>query len=223
MNFPLIRYLSGPMTPLLARLPVSANQITAASLAVGLGSAFAVVQSGDWNMAVIAGVLLVVCYVLDNCDGEIARRKNQCSDFGRRFDSFVDWAVHTAFFAGLGIGVAAQTNEQMWSWMGWAAAAGCSINYAVGFIVEARDRRQAVAAGKQPRNGHEAPAAARRPQGYKEWLVFALRELSRSDFCFIVLALALTGGLWLLLPAAAIGSQVYWMTQFVRGAQDFRV
>jgi len=223
MNFPLIRHLSDPVTPLLARLPFSANQITAASLVAGLGSAFAVAQGGGRDLAVVAGVLMVVCYVLDNCDGEIARLKNQCSEFGRRFDSFVDWAVHSAFFAALGIGVSQSTGDAMWSWMGWIAAAGGTVNYAVGFFVEARERRLAEAAGIAARSGHEAPDATHRPHGLKNWLVFALRELSRADFCFIVLALALADGLWLLLPAGAIGAQVYWMTQFVKGARDYHV
>ena len=32
-------------------------------------------------------------YVLDNCDGEIARLKDQCSTFGMWFDTLVDWIV----------------------------------------------------------------------------------------------------------------------------------
>jgi nitrate reductase NapE component len=39
----------------------------------------------------------------------------------------------------------------------------------------------------------------------------------RNDFCFIVLALALADVLWILLPTGAIGAQVYWMLQFVKG------
>ena len=42
-------------------------------------------------------------------------------------------------------------------------------------------------------------------------------------FCFIVLALALFDLTWLLLPAGAICSQVYWIAQFVRGAREFNV
>ena len=55
------------------------------------------------------------------------------------------------------------------------------------------------------------------------WVIYFLRELSRADFCFLVLFLALFGGLWVLLPAGAIGAQIYWMTQFVRGARQFHV
>ena len=55
------------------------------------------------------------------------------------------------------------------------------------------------------------------------WVIYFYRELSRADFCFLVLLLALLGGLWVLLPAGAIGAQIYWMTQFVRGARQFHV
>ena len=44
-------------------------------------------------------------------------------------------------------------------------------------------------------------------------------RIIRSDFCFIVLALSLAGGLWFLLPPAAIGAQAYWGLQFTRSAR----
>jgi hypothetical protein len=37
------------------------------------------------------------------------------------------------------------------------------------------------------------------------------------------LALALFDVTWVLVPAGAIGSQVYWITQFAQGANDFHV
>jgi hypothetical protein len=54
-------------------------------------------------------------------------------------------------------------------------------------------------------------------------VVFAFRELTRADFCFIVLALVLFDVVWVLLPAAAVGAQVYWLTRFSGGAGDYRV
>ena len=69
--FPLLRHLSVRVTPLLARFPVTANQITLASLALGLGCAWAMTGEGR-AMTTAGGVMLVLCYLLDNCDGEIA-------------------------------------------------------------------------------------------------------------------------------------------------------
>ena len=88
---PLIRHLSVRLTPLLSRTPLSANQITAAGLVVGLAGAGCML-AGEWAWAVAGAVLLVVSYVLDNCDGEVARLKNQSSQFGMHFDDFADWA-----------------------------------------------------------------------------------------------------------------------------------
>ncbi|TAN49066.1 MAG: CDP-alcohol phosphatidyltransferase family protein, partial [Rhodospirillales bacterium] len=199
--FPLVRYLSRWTTPVLIRLPVTANQVTAASMVLGLLAALAFA----WNAPLTGAVLLIATYVLDNCDGEVARTKNQCSEFGKYFDSFVDWVVHTAFFLGLGFGVAAQNQSDVWAWLGYAAAAGGTINYAIGLYFEKADAKEKVAA-------HEPP---HQPQGPMEWTVFIFRELSRADFCFLVLLLALFDGLWLLLPAGAIGAQVYWGLQFL--------
>jgi phosphatidylglycerophosphate synthase len=220
LALPLIRHLSRPLTPVLARLPVTANQITTAAFALGLAAAYAA-AFGTWESTVAAGVLLVGCYVLDNCDGEIARLKNQCSTFGMHYDSFVDWVVHTAFFAALGVGVAADTGERLWLWLGLAAAFGGTLNYGLGFIIAAR-RRVAV----DPAQDGAGPAATNSfhtPQNAKEWMLFAFRELSRADFCFIVLVLALLDGAWILLPAGAVGAQVYWATLLIRRARQFHV
>ena len=222
--FPLIRYLSKVATPALMRLPVTANQITAASLVSGLGAAWCLMQgSMAWDIA--AGALFVITYVLDNCDGEIARLKDQCSDFGMHFDTFVDWAVHTAFFAALGIGVAGRFDSDLWLWMGMIAAAGGTINYGIGFYLDARAKaeteteaiREGGGEGERPEETH------REPEGLSDWFLYIFRELTRADFCFIILALALFDVTRVLLPAGAIGSQVYWITQFFQGARDFHV
>jgi phosphatidylglycerophosphate synthase len=218
--FPLIRFFSRPVTGVLMRLPVSANQVTAASLVLGLGAAWAAAQA-TWASALGAGLLMVAAYILDNCDGEIARRKNQCSRFGMYFDTFVDWVVHAAFFWGLGVGVAAATGEAFWNWLGLAAAAGGTLNYGLGFVLDARAR---AAAGAPPDpTGRAAAENARRPETPGEWILFAFRELARADFCFIVLALAAFDVVWVLLPAGAVGAQVYWMTALVKRAREYHV
>lgn len=218
--FPLIRIFSRPVTGVLLRFPISANQVTTASFVLGLGAAWAAAEATQaWALA--AGFLMTGAYILDNCDGEIARRKNQCSRFGMHFDTFVDWAVHAAFFWGLGVGVAAATGEAFWNWLGLAAAAGGTFNYVLGFILAARER---AAAGEPPDpTGRAAAENARRPETPGEWVLFAFRELVRADFCFIVLALAVVDALWILLPAGAVGAQVYWMTALVKRAREFHV
>lgn len=220
--FPLVRHLSARLTPVLVRLPVTANQITFASLLFGLGSGWCMALA-TWTAAVVGGVLLVMCYVLDNCDGEIARLKNQSSEFGRRFDNFVDWAVHTAFFAALGWGSAKIADQSAWLWLGAVAAAGSTINYVIGTVAEERQ------AARNPRTADReelAPAAdpiAARPAHWRHWITFAFRELSRADFCFIVLALALFDFVWILLPLGAFGAQVFWIAHLLPDARKYHV
>ena len=198
---------------------MSANQITAVSLLAGLASGWCMMQ-GERMWGIAGGLLLVVSYVLDNCDGEIARLKNQSSRFGMHFDNFVDTAVHTFFFAALGIGIGKATGQDAWLWLGWIAAAGSAINYLAGFIIDARDR----AADHAPdADAREEATRWRMPRGRREWIIYVFRELSRADFCFIVLVLAVFDLTWVLLPFAAVGAHAYWVFRFASGASRFRV
>ena len=95
--------------------------------------------------------------------------------------------------------------------MGAAAAAGGTINYALAVFFAERDADDDTT----PSPDHDRPETA------WQWTVFAFRELARADFCFLVLGLGLAGAQWLLLPAAAIGAQVYWLMQFSRAARRF--
>ncbi len=222
--FPLIRQISAQVSPRLARLSITANQVTAVSLVVGLaGNWF--ISEGGFRATLIGALLFLLCYILDNSDGEIARIKDQCSEFGDRFDTFVDWLVHATFFAALGIGVERETGNALWLWLGWSGALGSSINYFLGLVMDARFeaevRKEKEEAGieheYQPSTGDkEYPS----PENWKQWIVFAFRELTRADFCFIVLALAVFDATWFLLPTVAVGAHAYWATQFIRGARD---
>jgi len=218
--FPLIRHLSLRLTPLLARLPFSANQITLASLAVGLGCAWAMTGEGR-AMTTAGGVMLVLCYLLDNCDGEIARLKDQCTAFGAFFDTFVDWIVHAAFFAALGMGVAVTRGNGLWLWLGWIAAVGSTINYTIGLVGDWRQQR--VAKKEHDPAGRAAAEQPLRPEGWRQWAVYTFRELFRADFCFIVLGLAFFDAVWILLPLGAVGAQVFWAAQLIKGARDYHV
>jgi phosphatidylglycerophosphate synthase len=215
LPFPIIRHLSRRLTPLLLRLPISGNQITLLSLAVGIWPAW-LLSAGTYDAGIQAGFILLLAYILDHCDGEVARAKNQASEFGANFDSFVDWVVHSLFFAGLGYGHALVSGENLWFWLGIAAALGASINYFLGMWFKFRDRE---AAGEDTTEDIEPVT----PTSALGWAIFFFRELSRADFCFLVIILALIDGLWLLLPAAAIGAQVYWMGLFIREARNYRV
>ena len=133
MKFPVIRYFSSKVTPALLYLPVSANNLTFLALTTG-GVACWMFTFQDRNTQLVGAFLFSLSYLLDNCDGEVARAKNQSSKFGDRFDTFVDWIVHACFFSAVGFQVMETTGEAFWLWLGFVSSLGCSINYFREFI-----------------------------------------------------------------------------------------
>ena len=130
--FPLVRHLSKKTTAILIKTPLTPNQITFLSLISGLTAA-SLFSVGDYEYNVIAVILLIISYVFDNCDGEIARAKGNTSEFGRKFDDVSDWWVHAAVFTGIGQGAETQSGNEIWWWFGLASSIGATINY---FIVQ---------------------------------------------------------------------------------------
>ena len=219
--FPLVRHISNALSPALIRLPVTPNQITATSILLGLASAQALLMNTpQWDLA--CGVLLTISYILDNCDGDVARAKKLSSKFGAFLDTFGDWLVHAVLFTALGIAATERSGDEIWMWFGTAAAIGSTINYALGLINDLRAGKAPAPADYNPADEGEfkRPAAS---DSFGKWLVFAFRELARADFCFIVLVLAIFEWLPYLLPFAAIGSQVYWIMFFLARDEKYRV
>ncbi len=216
--FPLIRHLSRPVTLLLLRTPLTANQVTFLSMLFGLASAY-YFSIGEYGAGILGSVYLFFNYLLDHCDGEIARARNQSSRFGHEFDTFVEWIVHTALFAGMGHGVLVQTGQIIWLWFGLAAAAGGTINYALPRYWKWRDRGRGI----EPDSPAPELEPAAQKRSLKSVLIGAFRELARADFWLIVLVLALGDWMRYLLPLAAVGAQVYWILLFAVRGEDNRV
>lgn len=213
--FPLTRHFSYWLTPFLLRTPLRPNHVTALSLLAGWAGAgcFAL---GTWSSGIAGAVLLVACYTLDNCDGEIARIKTLSSEWGARFDDAVDWLVDGAFFAALGYGTATASGDSIWLWLGLAATAGATIDYAIDVVLYAR----AKSAPGNPTREEEA-TNVRRPEDVRDWLIYIFHKLSRADFCVIVFVLALFDVTWVLLPLGAIGAQAYWITDLFKRARGW--
>lgn len=211
--FPMIRYFSYYTTKALVHTPLTPNQITFLSMVLGLASCWTY-STGNYEWGVVGGMLMVLCYVLDNCDGEIARLKKLSSSFGEKFDTFVDWVVHATFFAALGFGVAEQNQNQIWLWLGLVGTAGATINYAIGLYI---DLKRDTVMESQSENDYDLP------ETFKDHVMYAFRELSRADFCFIVLGLAALDVIWVLLPTAAIGAHVYWITLLISRDKNYHV
>ena len=215
--FPLIRHLSCRLTPVLLKTSFTPNQITLLSLLCGLLCAYCFCF-GAHDLEIIGGFFLVLSYTLDNCDGEIARIKNMSSEFGAKFDDMADWIVDASFFIALGYGVS-QVNEQIfWLWLGIIAASGAFMDYIIDLLYHAKNKKKKDAGTRE-----EQAVQHKQPKSKVDWLIFIFHKLSRADFCFIVLVLALFEFTYLLLPFAAIGAQIYWITDLFERARGYHL
>ena len=165
---------------------------------------------GDYDSIQIGSFLFLICYVLDNCDGEVARIKDMRSVFGMRYDTFVDWIVHAVFFICLGWGATSVSGQMFWLWAGILTAVGGTVNYGLELYQNRTKPHSSQLTAEE--------TAIKEDDSKMDRFVLNARVI-RSDFCFIVLTLSLGGVLWYILPPAAIGAQAYWGLQFTRSAR----
>ena len=98
------RPISARISWVLLEFPIKPNHVTAASLVLGLAGALVVALGGYLPMVIGAG-LVFFSWVLDNCDGEIARVKYTGSRFGAWFDIYADFITNIAFIGGMAFGL----------------------------------------------------------------------------------------------------------------------
>ncbi|MET9467850.1 DUF5941 domain-containing protein [Streptomyces sp. NPDC006544] len=96
-----------------ARRGLTPNQITTASLVTALIAA-ACAATGERGGYVAAGALLLVSFVLDCVDGQVARYALQYSTMGAWLDATFDRAKEYSFYAGLALG-AARNGDDVWA------------------------------------------------------------------------------------------------------------
>ncbi|GLF98432.1 CDP-alcohol phosphatidyltransferase family protein [Streptomyces yaizuensis] len=96
-----------------ARRGFTPNQVTTASLITALIAA-GCAATGTRSGYVAAGVLLIVSFVLDCTDGQLARYSLQYSTMGAWLDATFDRAKEYAYYAGLALG-AARGGDDVWA------------------------------------------------------------------------------------------------------------
>ncbi|MFI0235668.1 DUF5941 domain-containing protein [Streptomyces sp. NPDC016845] len=97
-----------------ARRGLTPNQVTTASLLVALIAA-GCAATGTRPGFVAAGVLLLFSFVLDCTDGQLARYSLQYSTLGAWLDATFDRAKEYAYYAGLALGAANATGDDVWA------------------------------------------------------------------------------------------------------------
>ncbi|MEV1019631.1 DUF5941 domain-containing protein [Streptomyces sp. NPDC050264] len=97
-----------------ARRGLTPNQVTTASLLTALIAA-GCAATGTRVGFVGAGILLLCSFVLDCTDGQLARYSLQYSTLGAWLDATFDRAKEYAYYAGLALGAANATGDDVWA------------------------------------------------------------------------------------------------------------
>jgi phosphatidylglycerophosphate synthase len=183
------------LTRVLIRLPVTPNQVTLLSLALGLGAAWAL-WSATPASALAALGLYLLAVVVDHSDGEVARLTFQESGLGEWLDFSSDTTIHALLVLAMGITASREGGPLL------VAAGGLG---AFGVVMSALFARLLP----------EAP----RPE---ERVSTVLKGLGTRDLFYIVLA-AFILGVWqapgllpVLVTLLAVGSQGYWLACLAR-------
>jgi phosphatidylglycerophosphate synthase len=178
------RRISQTLTRRLVRTPVTPNQITLFSAALGLCGA-ALLAQPVYAWQVLGSFLFLLSTIIDGCDGEVARLTFQESAFGAKLDTIMDNVVHLFLFPGIALGLYRQQHETLYLGLG-AAALGGSLLSMVVFLPHIWHRQDAS-------RGHA-------------WLH---ESLASRDFTYVLLLLTLAGMLRWFLWASAIGTYAF--------------
>jgi len=117
------RDMALPLTWLLLHTPITANQVTAFSIVIGIaGSLFFAVNCAF--AYIFAAVLLQFWYLLDHVDGQIARYRKKESITGLFLDYIGHHLVHALIPIGVGLGAYRVTGNIIWVILSDAAAVG---------------------------------------------------------------------------------------------------
>jgi phosphatidylglycerophosphate synthase len=190
------RRLSRPLSRLLLRRGTSPHVVTAAGIAVGVVGGVLVGSAGTATVAV-AVLLLLLSNVLDCSDGEIARARFAESKRGHRLDVMGDTLVHLAVLAGIARRLVADGQVPP-AWAIVLLGLGVLGSFAAISWSEATETRRYEVATWE--NGILDAVLA--PLTTRDWYVFPV-------------LFALVGRLDWLVPAAAVGANVFWPTGLV--------
>jgi phosphatidylglycerophosphate synthase len=201
------RPMSLAVSRLLAATPVTPNQMTLFSVAVGLvGAPFFLSSQAQWQT--VGALLLLAHSILDGCDGELARLRFQESRWGGILDFWGDNIVHAVVFACMALGWSRATGAAWPLALGAAAVFGTigSASFVYWRTMRPKDNTG-------PLYTSVSAAPGRR-------LARLLDALSRRDFIYLVVACALFGKADWFLVLAGLGAPTFFVLLLVLAARE---
>jgi 1L-myo-inositol 1-phosphate cytidylyltransferase / CDP-L-myo-inositol myo-inositolphosphotransferase len=175
------------ITRLLVRTDLTPNQVSLASLAIGLGAIWCFWRSTPTS-AFVGVVLYALACIVDHADGELARLTFQESRFG----ASLDWTIDTIIHAGIVLGIGVTAGGPVMLTVGLVGAAGVTLS--------------AVFARYLPHEIEIGPTVGG-----------VLRNIANRDLFYLLLLGAATlrllthGAVGVAAVVVAVGSQAYWV------------
>ena len=185
------RRLSRFLTRWLLPTGISPNQVTIASIVIGIVSGWCFAL-GTPAAAMIGALCFLASTIIDGCDGEIARLTFRESPFGARLDILGDNLVHLFLFGGIAIGLYRRSTDPAIAALGMALIAGVLLAMATVYFCVVR----------------RAPSPAQQAL----FDAFASRE-----FAYLLVLLTLAGRLDWFLWLSAVGTYAFSIGLVVLG------
>jgi phosphatidylglycerophosphate synthase len=204
------RRASMRLTRLFLRADVHPNYLTTLGLASGIvAGSFMALGSRPGMLA--GAFALHLSFLLDNCDGELARLRRLESRFGRRYDIAADVLVDLALWTGLGLGAFSAGAAAAPA----AAAAACFGSIANGAAV-VFERRKGLSTSV-----HKVPRVDAR---LRRRTLFSLLEVlaHNGDSIFLAWGMAAIGDPWLFLLCGAVFINGLWLGRLAADLVFFR-
>lgn len=185
------RRISRSLTRKIIKTPITPNQLTIVSLAIGLEAAGCFLFGG-YVMGLLGAVLLLLSACIDCSDGEIARLKFMESQFGRRLDIVCDNLVHLAVFFAIGMGLYGSTDKSLFILLGSLAVLGSLICFILLSPKIMSSKSQC---------GHLKVFLERNKS--------LVDRLANRDFTYLLFIMALAGSLDIFIGLTALGANVF--------------
>ena len=114
------RKISGRISRLLVRTPVTPNQISVATMLISFLATW-FIASGDYLLLAVGGLLFQFASIVDGCDGEVAKLKFMNSRAGEWLDTLADNVSYLVYFVGVSYGAYRLAGESYILTLGWTA------------------------------------------------------------------------------------------------------
>ena len=191
------RRLSRPLTRLALALGLSANQVSLASLLVGMLSVWGFWYATPWS-ALAGLVLYAAAVVLDHSDGEVARITHSESRLGEWLDVTSDTVIHALLVLAMGVTAQARAGRAGIG-LGALAASGVVVS---AIIAKTSPRSTAGGVGSFLDALGGVLAALGNRDGFYAMLLLFILALTFAPALLTVLMVVVTAG-----------SHAYWLTR----------